>query len=203
MGTITERRLKSGRAVYTPQVRIMRDGKKASASAFFERRFAAEARMKRKEAGPAWKMQLDTLEMDAAMTACKLLAVEYLHFRGLRHEGVSRLFDMGKTIPQAAGVSDHRSWPSLRRYSPLQGPVINGPAGCGWKNSRIDQRANPIGQGGRRRPGRTFFRFGFAPISYRCRVPSGQTRSPPWHSSCSGDSARRTGFQRAPSRHIC
>ena len=54
-------------------------------------------------------MQLDTLEMDAAMTACKLPAVEYLHFHDLRHEGVSRLFEMGKTIPQAAGVSGHRS----------------------------------------------------------------------------------------------
>lgn len=74
-------------------------------------------------------MQLDTLEMDAAMTACKLPAVEYLHFRGLRHEGVSRLFDMGKTIPQAAGVSGHRSWPSLRRYSHLR---ATGDKWAGW-----------------------------------------------------------------------
>ncbi len=51
---------------------------------------------------------------------CKLLGIEDLHFHDLRHEGVSRLFEMGKTIPQAASVSGHRSWPSLQRYSHLR-----------------------------------------------------------------------------------
>ncbi|WP_406736654.1 tyrosine-type recombinase/integrase [Thioclava sp. GXIMD4215] len=57
----------------------------------------------------------------AAFTrACKFLGIEDLHFHDLRHEGVSRQFEMGKTIPQAASVSGHRSWSSLQRYAHLR-----------------------------------------------------------------------------------
>jgi integrase len=45
---------------------------------------------------------------------------ERLHFHDLRHDGVSRLFEMGKTIPQAASVSGHRSWQNLKRYTHLR-----------------------------------------------------------------------------------
>lgn len=43
-----------------------------------------------------------------------------LHLHDLRHEGISRLFEMGKTIPQAASVSGHRSWTSLKCYTHLR-----------------------------------------------------------------------------------
>jgi integrase len=57
----------------------------------------------------------------AAFTrACKVLGIDDLHFHDLRHEGVSRLFEMGRSIPQAASVSGHRSWQSLKRYSHLR-----------------------------------------------------------------------------------
>lgn len=57
----------------------------------------------------------------AAFTrACKTLGIDDLHFHDLRHDGVSRLFEMGKTIPQAASVSGHRSWSSLQRYAHLR-----------------------------------------------------------------------------------
>jgi integrase len=57
----------------------------------------------------------------AAFTrACKFLGIDDLHFHDLRHDGISRLFEMGKTIPQAASVSGHRSWSSLKRYSHLR-----------------------------------------------------------------------------------
>lgn len=65
----------------------------------------------------------------AAFTrACLLLGIntpkmpdeERLHFHDLRHDGVSRLFEMGRTIPQAASVSGHRSWSSLKRYTHLR-----------------------------------------------------------------------------------
>jgi integrase len=52
--------------------------------------------------------------------ACKLLAILDLHFHDLRHDGVSRLFELGKTIPQVAAVSGHRSWQSLKRYTHLR-----------------------------------------------------------------------------------
>jgi integrase len=52
--------------------------------------------------------------------ACRFLEIDDLHFHDLRHEGISRLFEMGKTIPQAASVSGHRSWQSLQRYAHLR-----------------------------------------------------------------------------------
>jgi integrase len=59
--------------------------------------------------------------ISAAFTrVCKVLAIEDLHFHDLRHEGVSRLFEMGRTIPQVASVSGHRSWSSLQRYTHLR-----------------------------------------------------------------------------------
>jgi hypothetical protein len=45
---------------------------------------------------------------------------ERLHFHDLRHDGVSRLFEMGWTIPHVAAVSGHRSWSSLKRYTHLR-----------------------------------------------------------------------------------
>ena len=56
--------------------------------------------------------------ISAAFTrACQVLGIDDLHFHDLRHDGVSRLFELGKTIPQTASVSGHRSWSSLKRYT--------------------------------------------------------------------------------------
>jgi integrase len=65
--------------------------------------------------------------------ACEILDVEDLHFHDLRHEGISRLFEMGRTIPQVASVSGHRSWHSLQRYTHLR---QTGDKYAGWKWSR-------------------------------------------------------------------
>ena len=59
--------------------------------------------------------------ISAAFTrACKILGIEDLRFHDLRHEGISRLFEIGRTIPQVAAVSGHRSWTSLKRYTHLR-----------------------------------------------------------------------------------
>lgn len=59
--------------------------------------------------------------ISAAFTrACKILGIENLRFHDLRHEGVSRLFELGRTIPQVAAVSGHRSWTSLKRYTHIR-----------------------------------------------------------------------------------
>lgn len=52
--------------------------------------------------------------------ACKLLSIEDLRFHDLRHEGVSRLFELGLNIPHVAAVSGHRSWTSLKRYTHMK-----------------------------------------------------------------------------------
>ncbi|MCY1542114.1 Phage integrase family protein [compost metagenome] len=53
--------------------------------------------------------------------ACKFLEIDDLHFHDLRHDGVSRLFEMDWDIPRVANVSGHRDWNSLRRYTHLRG----------------------------------------------------------------------------------
>jgi integrase len=59
--------------------------------------------------------------VSAAFTrACKALLIPDLRFHDLRHEGVSRLFELGRTIPQAAQVSGHRSWHNLKRYAHIR-----------------------------------------------------------------------------------
>jgi len=67
--------------------------------------------------------------ISAAFTrACQFLGIDDLRFHDLRHEGVSRLFEMGRTIPLAASVSGHRSWSSLQRYAQIreQGDKFDG-----------------------------------------------------------------------------
>lgn len=74
--------------------------------------------------------------VSAAFTrACKVLAIDDLHFHDLRHEGVSRLFEMGKTIPQVAAVSGHRGWQSLQRYTHLR-QTSDKYAGWKWRMAR-------------------------------------------------------------------
>ena len=68
----------------------------------------------------------------AAFTrAIALLGIEDLHFHDLRHEGVSRLFEMGLSLPRVAAVSGHRSWNTLKRYTHLR-QVGDKWAGWGW-----------------------------------------------------------------------
>lgn len=68
--------------------------------------------------------------VSAAWTrACQFLQIEDLHFHDLRHEGVSRLFEMDWDIPRVSSVSGHRDWNSLRRYTHLHG---RGDRYIGW-----------------------------------------------------------------------
>lgn len=62
--------------------------------------------------------------------ATAFLAIDDLHFHDLRHEGASRLFELGWNIPHVATVTGHRSWVSLKRYSHLR---QTGDKWAGWK----------------------------------------------------------------------
>lgn len=64
------------------------------------------------------------------LRAMRWVDIEDLHFHDLRHEGVSRLFEIGWEIPRVAAVSGHRDWNSLRRYTHLIG---HGDKYEGWK----------------------------------------------------------------------
>lgn len=62
--------------------------------------------------------------------ARELLSLGDLRFHDLRHEGVSRLFEMGLNIPHVAAVSGHRSWQNLKRYTHIR---QSGDKYEGWK----------------------------------------------------------------------
>lgn len=64
------------------------------------------------------------------MKACQDLKIRDLCFHDLRHEGISRLFEMGRTIPQTASVSGHKNWKSLSRYTHIR---QSGDKYAGWK----------------------------------------------------------------------
>jgi integrase len=67
----------------------------------------------------------------AAFTrAGQFLGIDNLHLHDLRHEGCSRLFEMGWNIPHVAAVSGHRSWGSLKRYTHMRQA---GDKWAGWK----------------------------------------------------------------------
>jgi integrase len=86
--------------------------------------------------------------------ACRFLEIEDLHFHDLRHDGVSRLFEMGWDIPKVAAVSGHRDWNSMRRYTHLRG---NGDpyAGWPWVRTVIEGPTTKPGQGIMKRAARS------------------------------------------------
>ena len=64
-----------------------------------------------------------------------------LHFHDLRHDGVSRLFEMGWNIPKVSAVSGHRSWQSLKRYTHLR---QTGDKYANWKWLEIPKHSNDV-----------------------------------------------------------
>lgn len=59
--------------------------------------------------------------ISAAFTrVTSFLEIDDLRFHDLRHECVSWLFERGWDIPRVAGVSGHKSWGSLQRYTHLR-----------------------------------------------------------------------------------
>jgi integrase len=55
----------------------------------------------------------------AFQRACRRCGIDDLHFHDLRHHGISKLFEMGLSIPEVAVISGHLSWQMLKRYTHL------------------------------------------------------------------------------------
>ena len=49
--------------------------------------------------------------------AVKRSQLTKISFHTLRHEAITRFFEMGLTIPEVASISGHKSWSMLRRYT--------------------------------------------------------------------------------------
>lgn len=56
----------------------------------------------------------------AWLKVMRVTGIQNLRFHDLRHEGVSRLFEKGLTIPEVALVSGHRDFRMLARYTHLR-----------------------------------------------------------------------------------
>jgi len=56
--------------------------------------------------------------------AHRALKIKGLHLHDLRHEGASRLFEMGYQIPEVALFTGHVSWEELKRYTNLKAKDI-------------------------------------------------------------------------------
>lgn len=57
-------------------------------------------------------------------TAAVEAGVKDVVLHDLRHEGISRLFELGFSIPEVALVSGHRNWRDLRRYTNLKPQML-------------------------------------------------------------------------------
>jgi len=57
--------------------------------------------------------------------ACADADVKDLHVHDLRHEGTSRLFEVGLSIEQVALVTGHKNWKMLRRYTHIRPEALH------------------------------------------------------------------------------
>lgn len=57
--------------------------------------------------------------------ACTALKIDDLHFHDLRHEGITRLFELGMSIPDVAKFSGHKDWSMLKRYEQMANASIH------------------------------------------------------------------------------
>lgn len=61
----------------------------------------------------------------AFLLACRACNIKNLHFHDLRHDGISRLFEAGYSIPEVAVVSGHKSWKHLQRYTNIRATSLH------------------------------------------------------------------------------
>ena len=80
--------------------------------------------------------------------ACRQAHVHNLHFHDLRHEGISRLFEMGWNTPRVLNVSGHRSMANLQRYTHI---VELGDKFADWEWTKSVIEPHWVADGRRRR----------------------------------------------------
>jgi len=71
----------------------------------------------------------------------KRAGIDDLHFHDLRHEAISRLFELGLTVPEVASISGHRDMRMLFRYAHANNAAIRA------KLSRTPSGSGPGGPG--------------------------------------------------------
>lgn len=66
--------------------------------------------------GRLFPMEPNSLSQ-AFRRACQRAGFDNLHFHDLRHEAITRFFEMGLNIPEVASISGHRDYKMLERYT--------------------------------------------------------------------------------------
>jgi len=84
----------------------------------------AQAKLLGKAKGPIFPYNSKSVGT-AFRRACADADVKDLHFHDLRHEGTSRLFEVGLSIEQVALVTGHKDWKMLRRYTHIRPEALH------------------------------------------------------------------------------
>ena len=69
--------------------------------------------------GQVFNIKADSVS-HAFRRACKRIGIEDLRFHDLRHEAISRFFEMGLNVMEVASISGHRDLKMLQRYTHLR-----------------------------------------------------------------------------------
>ena len=70
-----------------------------------------------------WPVTVDGLRK--VWSTCRVNSgMEHLHWHDLRHEGISRLFELGLTVPEAKSVSGHSTFEELDRYATATASIV-------------------------------------------------------------------------------
>ena len=76
-------------------------------------------RQPKSDDGRVFPIEAGTLSKYFTFT-CRALSIPDLHLHDMRHEGTSRLFEAGYSIPEVALVTGHKSLAHLSRYTNLR-----------------------------------------------------------------------------------
>jgi integrase len=77
------------------------------------------ARAGQQRTGRVWPYLSETVSHQFCDLGNRLGIVD-LNFHDFRHEGISRLFEVGYAVQQVAVVSGHRNWKQLQRYTNIK-----------------------------------------------------------------------------------
>lgn len=81
---------------------------------------------------------------DLFTDTCVELGIIDLHFHDLRHEAISRLFEMGYQIHEVAMFSGHDDWKNLKRYTQLKAKDLRRLSKESEATAEVKQVATPI-----------------------------------------------------------
>lgn len=69
---------------------------------------------------------------------CRRSGVQDLHFHDLRHEAVSRFFEIGLSVPEVASISGHKDMRMLMRYAHADRKGIDAKLARSDQTSQVD-----------------------------------------------------------------